>query len=1087
MIWTNGSVKVMQENKHRDPLPEEFKSLEEFWKLWDNHSSADYEDLMEDVDVAVDLSMSKIISRFMQTGLKTVRKIFIILIIILIQAINLPAQPVEYNHPELDWLTIETDHFQVHYHNGAERTAALVARIAEEVYSPITSLYLYEPDGKVHFIIRDHDDFSNGVTYYYDNKIEIWATPMDFVLRGNHNWLRNVITHEFTHVISLGAARKMSRRVPAFYFQYMGYEPEKNPYVLYGFPNRIVSYPLAMTTVPNWLAEGVAQYQLAKLNYDNWDTHRDMILRTAVLENKMLNHREMGVFNGTSLDNEKVYNHGFALVRYIADQYGVESLRKILREMSSPRYWTVNGALKKVIDKNERQLYQEWKNYLNEMYAYQISTIKNHVSAGEIIANKGFANLFPTWSPDGKKFAYVSNRGRDYLSQSSLYIQDAGNGKTKKIKGGVSSSVSWSPDGQKIMYARKSKPNKHGSHYFDIYQYDFNKKKQQRISHNLRAVHPDFSPDGEKCLFVTTRDGTQNIGVLDLKSKKVTYLTRFKSGQQIFTPRWSPDGQKIIFSMTIGEGRQIALVTPDGKSLKKLVADDNDARDPVFAGDGDKVYFSWDKTGIFNIYVIDMVTKETAQLTNVIGGAFMPSVNKKGQLLYSQFNARGYKIALLKNPVPIDEQNSAYLAYVNSATHLASAGYNQDIALINRSMSEQTIHYNDADVPRYESQPYGLTYGNLSFLPRVMIDYGTTKVGAYLYSSDILNKYDIFGGFAVNRDWDYDIFGMLNYRKFRPTIFLEVYNKVLHHEERDDFPLTETDTVFTNFKFKYDLTEVDLGLEFKLNDENSFRPAFVFNRYTARYQPEYTYRGQEFPAIKYTYFIGRSIQFVWNYRNLMPSATSGINPAMGRMISLKYSREFNKFISDFKLTSYGTFAEVFDKYNYGKLELDWKEYVPLFRNGRHALNFQFQGGWIDSPVHEFFNFYAGGLIGLRGYPFYSLEGRKMVIARTAYRFPLFNNLNFRLFHLYFDKLYLGMFYDYGNAFDEDAIEFSQLKRTAGVEIRLDMFSFYNFPTKIFFNAAYGLDKFTKLETNNTLLTYGKEWRYYLGITFGYFD
>jgi len=74
-----------------------------------------------------------------------------------------------------------------------------------------------------------------------------------------------------------------------------------------------------------------------------------------------------------------------------------------------------------------------------------------------------------------------------------------------------------------------------------------------------------------------------------------------------------------------------------------------------------------------------------------------------------------------------------------------------------------------------------------------------------------------------------------------------------------------------------------------------------------------------------------------------------------------------------------------------------------------------------------------------------------------------------------------------SAFDDDALELSKFKKNAGVELRLDLFSFYNFPTKIFFNAAYGLDKFTKIENEKTPLTYGKEWRYYLGISFGYFD
>ena len=39
----------------------------------------------------------------------------------------------EFYHPELEWRSIETEHFFVHYHSGTERTAHLVAKIAEDV------------------------------------------------------------------------------------------------------------------------------------------------------------------------------------------------------------------------------------------------------------------------------------------------------------------------------------------------------------------------------------------------------------------------------------------------------------------------------------------------------------------------------------------------------------------------------------------------------------------------------------------------------------------------------------------------------------------------------------------------------------------------------------------------------------------------------------------------------------------------------------------------------------------------------------------------------------------------------------------
>jgi hypothetical protein len=58
------SEKVMAENKaqatQRDELPENFDSIEAFWSFWDTHSTADYEDLMEDVEVRFNLESSQI-------------------------------------------------------------------------------------------------------------------------------------------------------------------------------------------------------------------------------------------------------------------------------------------------------------------------------------------------------------------------------------------------------------------------------------------------------------------------------------------------------------------------------------------------------------------------------------------------------------------------------------------------------------------------------------------------------------------------------------------------------------------------------------------------------------------------------------------------------------------------------------------------------------------------------------------------------------------------------------------------------------------------------------------------------------------
>ena len=119
----------------------------------------------------------------------------------------------KYNHPELKWYTFETEHFKIHYHDETEVSASEAATVAELVYPKITEFYDFEPEDKTNIILKDADDYSNGAAYYYDNKIIIWASPLNFELRGSHRWLQNVITHEYAHIVSLQKSMKIGPKI----------------------------------------------------------------------------------------------------------------------------------------------------------------------------------------------------------------------------------------------------------------------------------------------------------------------------------------------------------------------------------------------------------------------------------------------------------------------------------------------------------------------------------------------------------------------------------------------------------------------------------------------------------------------------------------------------------------------------------------------------------------------------------------------------------------------------------------------------------------------------------------------------------
>ena len=1026
---------------------------------------------------------------------------------ILLSTVSTMAQD-DFYHPELQWRTIETPHFFVHYHDGTERTARVVAKVAEDIYQPVTSLYHHEPDSKVSFIIKDYDDFSNGAAYFFDNKVEIWASSLDFDLRGSHNWLRNVVTHEFTHIVEIQTALKFGRKVPAIYLQWLQYESERRTDVLYGYPNGIVSYPISGFVVPSWFAEGVAQYNRKELRYDSWDSHRDMILRMYALDDKMLTWNEMSVFGKTSLGNESSYNAGFAFVSYIGSKYGDDKLEEISRNLSSLTAVTIDGAIGKAIGKSGSELYEEWKEYLKRDYTQRTSDLKGTLAEGEIFGKVGFGNFYPQFSPDGKSIAYVSNKEADYFSLSSLYLYDIASKTEKLLKSGVRSNFSWSPDGKRIYFSKLSRSNDHWSNLFDVYVYDIDREEETRLTHGLRANAPAVSPDGKTVAFVAGGDGTLNIFTMNADGTDIRKRTTYTNGEQVYNPKWSPDGKNILFDFSVADGRDIAMLPAEGGEVTFLAATPEDERNAVFTSGGSKVVYSSDKTGIFNLYELTLATKETVQLTNVLGGAFMPSVDGSGKVAYSTYTSSGYKVALLDAPHPVDHP----AAYAKSDGNVSDPEKN--VTPANGAAPKQfdwaaLRHYDDTNISPQKDSTYRNVTTSLTFVPFLRVDnynpknkgIDVLKLGLYGFSYDVLERYGFFAGAAVNKKGERDLFFNFDYRGKIPGLFqlglepalsLEAYNLT---RKTSDVIAPRVDLVIP-VDLTYNLIEFDVALKQKLFTEAlDAELRYSHSRYTASVDAFLLYDpkggGQSFliQAFDNPYFIGNDISMTLDLRIIAPSRTMEINP-VGRKIKVRYDYEFSKFNPRDTVNDAGEIVHLYGQPVFHRLEASWRESHQL-PGWSHTLSLQLHAGTIfGPPVDDFFDFYIGGLAGMKGYPFYSLGGNKFAYANLTYRFPVIEHIDMRVLQLYFDKLYAAVYGDVGNVSTADNPKAytneNKYKRDAGLELRLEAFSYYAFPTRIFFNATYGFDQFSRnVSAAATTVTYGKEWNYHFGVLFGF--
>ena len=129
-------------------------------------------------------------------------------------------------------------------------------------------------------------------------------------------------------------------------------------------------------------------------------------------------------------------------------------------------------------------------------------------------------------------------------------------------------------------------------------------------------------------------------------------------------------------------------------SIKPLETNYYDEQDPNNYKDG--MIYSIDKSGIFNLY-LDTEDKK-GYVTNVLGGAFMPSVSNDGKILYSLYENASYSIAILDSINIIPEDKVGYSNY-----EFEYPSYNDKISNIN---------YN-------KSKKYKTQMSKLSFMPKI--------------------------------------------------------------------------------------------------------------------------------------------------------------------------------------------------------------------------------------------------------------------------------------------------------------------------------------------------------------------------------
>lgn len=216
-------------------------------------------------------------------------------------------------------------------------------------------------------------------------------------------------------------------------------------------------------------------------------------------------------------------------------------------------------------------------------------------------------DMAPTWSPDGKYIAFVSDRD----GNKEIYVMKADGTQQINLTRHPAEdwTPSWSPDGKSIAFASYRDGN------WEIYVMGADGSNPQRLTrHNAADYAPCWSPDGQKIAFQSNRDGNWEIYAMNRDGSGLQRLTEDEATDS--SPAWSPDGNLIAFESYRDGNMEIYLMATDGSEQRNITNDAySNEHGPVWARRGTRLLYYSSRDGGWDIFSIRPDGTEKNNLT----------------------------------------------------------------------------------------------------------------------------------------------------------------------------------------------------------------------------------------------------------------------------------------------------------------------------------------------------------------------------------------------------------------------------------------------------------------------------------------
>jgi Tol biopolymer transport system component/tRNA A-37 threonylcarbamoyl transferase component Bud32 len=238
----------------------------------------------------------------------------------------------------------------------------------------------------------------------------------------------------------------------------------------------------------------------------------------------------------------------------------------------------------------------------------------------------------PTWMPDGKEILFSAKETLWRMAVSGRNLGDSPPARLPYVgEDGLMPVVSRPQPGRpaRLVYARSFSD-------WNIWRVETSAPGAPASSPPIVAISstrldniPQFSPDGRRVVFQSTRSGDSEIWLADPDGSNATQLT---SMGQCLAPRWSPDGRLIVFESNL-EGRfGIYLISVEGGKPRRLTTHPANYAAGSFSRNSQWIYFSSDRTGEYQVWKMPASGGEEVQVTR--NGGFVALESLDGAYIY---------------------------------------------------------------------------------------------------------------------------------------------------------------------------------------------------------------------------------------------------------------------------------------------------------------------------------------------------------------------------------------------------------------------------------------------------------------------